>query len=228
MKTSVPQGVENMGSVDPVATAISNMILDGIYGPGDRLKLTDIAARLGISVTPVREALWKLEGSGLVQNIPNRGAVVRAIDEQYITNLYDVRAAIESMLIEKSIAAATSSQLERIDRARLAYEKAARNADAKGILPADAEFHSAINSIAQNDVAIQTLKGSFQLISSLRLRIGFDQHRIKEVIREHAAIAEAFRSGDARAAAQMARRHANGARESLIQALRIANSNAGT
>jgi DNA-binding GntR family transcriptional regulator len=59
------------------------------------------------------------------------------------------------------------------------------------------------------------------------LRIGFDQHRIKEVIREHAAIAEAFRAGDARSAAQMARLHANGARESLIQALRIANTNAG-
>ena len=73
----------------------------------------------------------------------------------------------------------------------------------------------------------QTLKGSFQFISSLRLRIGLDQHRIDEVIQEHAAIVDAIRSGDARSAAQMARLHANGARESLIQALRIANTQAG-
>lgn len=220
MKTSLPEGAESAGSVDPVAAAISRLIVDGIYGPGDRLKLGELAAKLKTGMTPVREALWKMEGSGLIQNFPNRGAVVREIDEPHIANVYDVRAAIDSMLIERCVEAATSAQIARIDAARLDVEKALRTGDPRSILRADAAFHGAINGVACNDVATEMLRRSFHLISSLRMRLGFEADRLREIAREHADIVDAIHAGDTRLAAHKVRLHINGARESMLRAFR--------
>lgn len=227
MKRSAVEGQDGPGLVDPVAAAISEMVLDGTYGPGDRLKLSDLAERLGMSVTPIREALWKLEGSGLVQNIPNRGAVVRAIDAAHIRNVYDVRGALDAMLVEKAMETVTSPQLARIEEARLAYEAAVQQGDARTMLAADVAFHESIRGITGNDVAAGVLRSSFQLIVSLRLRLGFDPGRTEEVIREHAEIVEAIRAGDRQAAVQRVRQHANGARASLEQALQDAEQRRG-
>ena len=227
MKRSVVEGQENPGLVDPVAMAISALVLDGTYGPGDRLKLSDLAERLGMGITPIREALWKLEGSGLVQNIPNRGAVVRAIDAQHIRNVYDVRGALDAMLVEKAMESVTSAQLAKIEEARLAYEAAVQQGDPRNMLAADVAFHESIRGITGNDVATEVLRSSFHLIVSLRLRLGFDPGRTEEVIREHAEIVDAIRAGDRQAAVQRVRQHANGARASLERTLLAAEQGQG-
>ncbi len=218
MKRASAAGQEAESLVDPVAAAITELVLDGTYGPGDRLKLSDLAARLGLSVTPIREALWKLEGSGLVQNHPNRGAVVRVIDAAHIRNVYDVRGALDAMLVEKAMDCVTSAQLATIDDARRAYEAAVERDDPRSILAADLAFHESIRRITGNDVAMEVMRSSFQLIATFRLRLGFDADRTREVIDEHAEIVEAIRRGDRAAAAQRMRQHANGARASLERA----------
>jgi DNA-binding GntR family transcriptional regulator len=210
------------GGGDRLAAAIARLIVDGEFGPGDRLKLSDLAQRFGVSLTPVREALWKLEGSGLVENIPNRGAVVRGVDEQHIMNVYEVRGAIEAALIERAVAAATAGDLARIEAAQTAFDRAAAGDDRRALLLADADFHGTINAIAGNDLAVTILGQTLQLIRSLRLRVGFDPVRVREIVREHAEIVAAIREGDARAAAQRLRLHTNGARRSMIEALRRA------
>lgn len=219
MKRSAVEGQDGPGLVDPVAAAICEMLLDGSYGPGDRLKLSDLAQRLGMSVTPIREALWKLEGAGLVQNIPNRGAVVRAIDAQHIRNVYDVRGALDAMLVEKAMETVTSPQLACIEAARLAYEEAVQQGDPRAMLAADVAFHESIRGVTGNDVAMGVLRSSFHLIVSLRLRLGFDAGRTDEVVREHAEIVAAICAGDRTAAVQRVRQHANGARASLERTL---------
>src|SRR5690349_19956445 len=72
--------ISDDAAADRIAAAISQLIVDGEFGPGDRLKLSDLADRFGVSPMLVREALWRLQGSGLVENVPNRGALVRAVD----------------------------------------------------------------------------------------------------------------------------------------------------
>jgi DNA-binding GntR family transcriptional regulator len=170
----------------------------------------------------VREALWKLEGSGLVENIPNRGAVVRGVDEQHIMNVYEVRGAIEAALIERAVAVATAGDVARIEAAQAAFERAAEGDDRRALLLADADFHGTINAIAGNDLALTILGQTLQLIRSLRLRVGFDPVRVREIVREHADIVATIREGDARAAAQRLRLHTNGARRSMVDALRRA------
>jgi DNA-binding GntR family transcriptional regulator len=209
---------------EPIEAQISRLIIEGEFGPGDRLKLSDLAQRFGVSQMPVREALWKLEGSGLVRNLPNRGAVVRNVDEQHIENVYELRAAIEMMLIERVVARVTSTDLVRIDSARAALEVAVTKGGPREILAADRAFHNTINQIAGNDLAMETLAGSLPLIQSMRLRVGFAPERLQEMLNEHASIVAAIREGDGRLAAQKVRLHTVGARRAMIATLHALRS----
>jgi DNA-binding GntR family transcriptional regulator len=207
------------GTADRVATAITRLIVDGEFGPGDRLKLSDLAARFGVGLMPVREALWKLEGSGLVENIPNRGALVRAVDAQHVANVYELRAAIDAALIERAVTAMTAGDLDRIEAARLAVERAAKQGAIRAMMLADAVFHEAINTLAGNDLAMAMLRGTMPLMQSMRLRVGIIPDRVGEMLREHADIVAALREGDGRLAAQHVRLHTNGARRAMLRAL---------
>ncbi len=208
------------GTADRVAAAITRLILDGEFGPGDRLKLSDLAARFGVSPMPVREALWKLEGSGLVENIPNRGALVRAADAQHIANVYEVRGALQAAMIERAAAVMTSADLDRIETARIAVERAARQGAIRAMMLADATFHEAIDRLAGNDLAMSLLRGTMPLVQSMRLRVGIIADRVPDMLREHADIVAALRDGDGRLAAQRIRLHTNGARQAMLRALK--------
>jgi DNA-binding GntR family transcriptional regulator len=211
---------------EPIEAQISRLIIEGEFGPGDRLKLSDLARRFGVSQMPVREALWKLEGSGLVRNLPNRGAVVRNVDEQHIENVYELRAAIEMMLIERVVVRVTSSDLEQIEVARVAVEASVEKGERSAILAADQAFHNTINQIAGNDLAMATLARSMPLIQSMRLRVGFSPLRLKEMLSEHEGIVAAIREGDGRLAAQRVRLHMIGARRAMIATLEALRSTA--
>lgn len=217
----------NKDDSESMEAAISRLIIEGEFGPGDRLKLSDLAERFGVSQMPVREALWKLEGSGLVQNLPNRGAVVRAVDAQYIENVFEVRIAIEMMLIERAVARVTSADLERIEAAQTSVERAAAGDELPAIFAADRAFHFAINRLAGNDIALETLAGTMPLIQSvqsMRRRVGFPPARLQEIVREHAGIVAAIREGDGRLAAQRMRLHLLGARQAMIETLEALHS----
>lgn len=212
----------NKDETESMEAAISRLIIEGEFGPGDRLKLSDLAHRFGVSQMPVREALWKLEGSGLIRNLPNRGAVVRTVDPQYIENVFELRTAIETMLIERAVARVTSADLERIEATAANVEEAATKGDLPAIFAADRAFHLAINRLAGNDLALETLAGTMPLIQSvqsMRKRVGFPPMRLQEILREHAGIVAAIREGDGRLAAQRMRLHLLGARHAMIATL---------
>jgi len=220
-KTQIERS-ESGGAADWVANGVSRMILEGAIGPGDRLKLVELADQFKVGLMPVREALWKLEGMGLVTNIPNRGAVVRGIDENYIVNVYEIRGAIQASLIERAIASATAADIVRIEHAGLDVERAIATKDPKAVLAADSAFHRTIDGVARNEVAATFLDNSLRLIQSMRLRLGFDAVRLSEIVREHAEIVAAIKEGDGRLGAQRMRTHTNGARQSMLEAWKVA------
>ena len=74
-------------------------ILSGQFPPGARLKIAELSQAYGVSQMPIREALQQLQGEGLLDILPNRGASVRTVDARMVRNIYDLRGAIESMLV---------------------------------------------------------------------------------------------------------------------------------
>ena len=89
-------------------------ILEGRIAAGSRLKVNEIAARYGSSTNPAREALQGLEGEGLVTIEPNRGARVRSVDEDFIQNIFDIRALIEPYIVRSFVEFANPDDIEAI------------------------------------------------------------------------------------------------------------------
>lgn len=202
-----------------ISAEILKGILDGVWPSGSRLKLSDLAKRYNVSVMPIREALWKLEATGLIQNIPNKGAVVCAIDERRVMNIYELRRAIETQLLECAATIATTSDFKRIRAAQKDFEDAVRSGGAARIMAADTNFHHSMNVIADNEFMLRVLHTSAQLTRVVRARIGFDQERLSEIIAEHHAIIIAFEAGDVKALQRAAIIHSNGALQNILAAI---------
>lgn len=199
-----------------VAADLRRRILAGELAPGQRLKLDELAVLAGVSHMPVREALRELEGEGVLDVLPHRGATIRGVDERFVRNFYDVRGAIEGML--------TGRCAERIDAAALAVlkaaardvEAAAARRDAEAIVAANRRFHDAINAAADNPEAQRMLAQGRVLADALRLRFGYGAGRADAIIAEHAALVRAIAKRDAGRAADVALRHCMRARDDLL------------
>src|SRR6056297_4155191 len=87
----------------------------GTFRPGDRLTETDLAERLGLSRTPVREAIRQLESDGLVTHVPRVGAAVRRLDYAEITELYEMRAVLEGTAARFAARAAYPSEIDELE-----------------------------------------------------------------------------------------------------------------
>ena len=85
-----------------VCDALRSAILSGHFTPGQRLKMSDLTTRFRVSPTAIREALQQLQGEGLITIFPHRGASVRSVDKRFVSNIYDLRFAIENMLIRNA------------------------------------------------------------------------------------------------------------------------------
>ena len=116
-------------------------ILAGGWAPGRHVTLAELAARHGVSLSPVREALLHLQGEGLVEVRQHRGAVVPLLDAKLFADLYDLRAALQALLARRAAEQADAAQLAAMERHEAAYATAAERADAAAALEANEAFH---------------------------------------------------------------------------------------
>jgi DNA-binding GntR family transcriptional regulator len=194
-------------------------ILDGVLVPGARLKIAALGARFGLSHMPVREALQKLEGEGLVVVLPNRGASVRQVDAQLLEHVYDVIESLDSMLTAKAALLASDAGLQRIRQAQRAFDAAARRRDWRACLACNDLFHKAIHAASGNDEAVRLISTPDGLIRALRSRLGYGAERMGEIAAQHAAIGDAIEAHDAVRARQLAVEHIGAARADLVALL---------
>src|SRR5918993_1575145 len=121
-----------------VADELRRRILYGELSPGQRLKIDELASLCDVSHMPVREALRELHGEGVLDVLPHRGAVIRGVDRDFITNVYDVRAAIESMLSARCAQRADAAAIATLRSAADDFESAS---DATARVLANRAFH---------------------------------------------------------------------------------------
>jgi DNA-binding GntR family transcriptional regulator len=213
---------ERRALVDKLATQLHARVLNGELPSGTRLRQEALAEEFGVSRTPVREALRKLEAGGLVELQPNRGAVVRGLSPREIRDAYEVRAALEALAARLAAERINREQLVRLNRVQSEFRMALERTLAKrrggrevGVREvgrwanANDDFHQTIHEASGNDVlvgALAQLARNFPRDLS-RLVVSESTAMLEANVREHEAILEALSRNDGDAAYELMQRH---------------------
>lgn len=177
----------------------------GTYRPGDRLREEDVGAQLGLSRTPVREALRRLEGDGIIEHRPRLGAVVRSLCHAEVVELYEMRMVLERTAAELAAKHGVAAEFDALDdmNARIAAE---RQNPALGAA-INQDFHQGLYRAGRNRFLLEAARALNNALLLLGPTTYTDPDRIDVVVEQHSAIVAALRSGDAHAAGQAAEAH---------------------
>ena len=193
-------------------------ILAGATAPGAHLSVPSIAKRLGVSRTPVREALFRLEQDGLVRSLPHRGVVVLTPDPADLRELFEVREALEGMAARVAATHALPGEITGLRAHLERHAQVVRDGDRDAHVRMDLEFHEQIRAAGRNERLTRSLD---QLSDQIALAIRANAARpwsVEQALQEHRAIVDALDAGDPDAAEAAARAHIRRVRETMLQA----------
>lgn len=142
---------------DVVFNTLRQAILRGELKPGERLMEIQLANKLGVSRTPIREAIRKLELEGLVLMIPRRGAEVAEITEKSLRDVLEVRGALEELAVELACDRINGEEIEALKVAATHFEETLQGGDVTAYAEADVQFHDIIYNATDNQRLIQLL-----------------------------------------------------------------------
>ncbi|WP_421725012.1 GntR family transcriptional regulator [Bauldia sp.] len=200
---------------------IRSDILKGQLTANERLKVAELAKRYGTSTNPVREALQQLRGEGFVVFLPNRGARVRPIDEDYVRDIYEIAALIEPHLIRWFIDVVSVEEIAEIeDIQRQMEEHNFRDYGVHSNL--DTRFHSLMYERHYNRHAVDTWRRHRQILGSINVGTGlpFSLTRRAKIMEEHRALIEAIKNHRVDDAAKIIATHVTGSGEHIVDNMR--------
>lgn len=193
----------------------------GALRPGDRLLETDLAAQFGVSRTPIREAIRRLEADGIVAHKPHVGAVVRSLGQQEIVELYEMRIVLETTAARMAAKHAADAEIRTLEDLNADMMLVADDAIAVATL--NRKFHSCILQAARN----QFLQSSYQALSHALILLGKTtletEARVTRVTAQHTAIIKALSDGDGVKAEHAMRTHMETSLDHRLKALHIAD-----
>jgi DNA-binding GntR family transcriptional regulator len=202
-----------------VAALLRQEILDGAIPAGGWLRLQAVAERCETSIQPVREALQLLEGEGLLEIHPNRGARVRGIDRQRLINIFEIREAVEPMMSRKFCEECSLSDLRRLEVIQARHDAACKARDRQATSQANQEFHHLINVVAGNEDARVLIESYYDLFRSLHRSLPVEEPDYDRVSHEHRQLVRAFHDRDCDAAAAISAKHIKGTIDVLIKSM---------
>ena len=202
---------------DAVYNAVRDSILSGKYEPGQRIMENDIAAQLGVSRTPVREALRMLEKENLLQITPRRGAEVLAMSAKDVKNVLEIRSALEMFATEKASQKMDDSQINELIKRQNMFVEACRQNDCERAADCDEAFHDIIYNTTDNEKLIDvfnSLKAQLHAYRSAYLKVS---GLMGISINHHYDIIEAIKNHNSDLAAQKAREHIRHQSEIMVE-----------
>ena len=218
---SPPESKAHLGAnYQRVSEVLRVDIFSGVFNPGDRLKINALVERYGVGANPIREALQKLQGEGLVEMTPNKGATVRYLDENVTRDMLELRQAIDEFFARRFVEFGSYQLLDKLVQVQQDFEKAVAEARREDYLDHNNVFHEVIMSAANNREAEAVLRRSSMLTRSIRRLVGYGNHRLDVIIEEHNNLIQAFKDRDADRASRIARLHAKGAADDLLEQYR--------
>lgn len=206
---------------DVVFNTLRQAILKGELKPGERLMEIALADRLGVSRTPIREALRKLELEGLVVMIPRRGAQVADITEKDLNDVLEVRIALETLAIEKACKRMNEEQIEKLWRAAKEFQETTADGNLVRLAEADVAFHEVIYQAADNVILNQVLNNLREQIYRYRVEYLKDEEMRNQLVKEHEMLYEAIKERDAKKAQEISFRHIENQRMGIIRSIQV-------
>ncbi|MCW3493955.1 GntR family transcriptional regulator [Microbacterium sp. SSM24] len=188
---------------DEVLTRLRDAIVDGTLAPDEQLRDTEIALWLGVSRTPVREAMLELGRAGLVRALPGRSTVVAPLDPAAIRDAQDVVAAMHRVAVATSVPLMTVAHLDRMRAANARFAQAQSEGDSDAALAADEEFHAVALDVCGN-AAVRAVIAQYEPVLHRAERLRFASTEGRDSVARHDRLIALCAAGDAEGAASVA------------------------
>lgn len=192
---------------DVVFNTLRQAILRGEMEPGERLMEIQLAQKLGVSRTPIREAIRKLELEGLVIMIPRKGAEVAHITEKDMRDVLEVRSTLEELVVQLAIKNVTEEKLDELRAANRVFESAVVSKDVVNIVEADVKFHDILYSMTNNARLIQIINNLREQMYRYRVEYLKNPENHEQLLKEHEAIYKGIVEKDKAVVTEMIRKH---------------------
>jgi DNA-binding GntR family transcriptional regulator len=214
----------NLDSYKPlrelVLEAIREAIKNGSLQPRERLMEIQLADELGVSRTPVREALRKLELEGFIVMVPRKGAYVSDLTMKDVADVFEIRAALEGLAAALAAERITEEELETMERLLVEKGEAINLDDMGKLVAVDTKFHEAMYQASRNERLSAIISNLREQIQRFRLTSLSIPGRKEDSLREHRNLLEAIQARDIQLARQLAQEHIENAENVLIDSLK--------
>lgn len=202
---------------DVVFDSIRGAILSGMLKPGERLMEVQLAEKLGVSRTPIREAIRKLELEGLVIMLPRKGAYVADLSIKDITDVLEIRAALEGLASGLAALRMTEDEIEELKLTAQRFRQAIEADDFEGIVQMDIEFHDRIFKATRNEKLLQITNNLREQVQRFRIMYINKSNKSKELAKDHFEIVGAISARDMDKAEKIAKKHIENAEKYIMK-----------
>lgn len=208
---------------DQVAHCLRQMLLEGRIAPGAKLNERELCEVLQVSRTPLREAIKMLAAEGLVELVPNRGAIAVQLSEADVINTFEVMAGLEAQSGELAARRITDAELAEIKAMQFEMMAAWTRRDLPAYYRLNARIHSAINAAAKNPVLSATYTHVNARLQALRFRSNQDEEKWRAAVLEHERMVAALEARDPAAMRQVLSQHLANKLDVVLAQLRQSN-----
>ena len=209
---------------EQVAYRLRELLVEGAIAPGAKLNERELALQLNVSRTPLREAIKMLAAEGLVELLPNRGAVAVSLSEQDVRNTFEVMAGLEGLSGELAAQRITDEQLTEIKALHFEMLAAHARRDLSAYYRINAQIHRAINTAANNAILTLTYSQVNTRLQALRFRSNQDEAKWSRAVAEHGQMIEALSKRDGAALKAVLVQHLQHKRDVVIEQIRAETS----
>lgn len=204
---------------DMVFDVLMNAIMQGQLSPGERLLEVQLAEEMGVSRTPVREAIRRLELEGFVVMVPRKGAYVAGLSVNDVECVYEIRTALETLAVRLAAQRMEDEDFQQLDELALAMQATWQEGNVDNWVALDAQFHELLYKFSRNERLVQMMSNIMEQLSRYRIISLANVEVRHNSLAEHQEVIEALRRRDSAGAEAAAARHIENTKLSLLKML---------